>query len=237
MASADTNRVLDPIGDYTVQLPHASKLQITLLERGLLKAYLDNPRDVILTEILAVYNLQKLYEENKAAEKKKAVSGQSIKYSVLSLYFLNRVKDLGFKHYWVTQQIQKVETALNKTLDGRGRADANEKLESVLYYRDAFTNNEQNRYIALDKLLDSMVKYPENAFVNFYYMAGNTWNFGEEAYDEPGIKNIILASYFATRSFICLKKLNANGMLIQSIMYVLDWPVLPVVSAFSTDVG
>lgn len=192
----DEDRVLDPIGDYEAIYPHESEIKISEIERKLLRAYLKNPNDVIVSQVLALFNLQKFYRS-----KSNGYVGQAIRSSVLGLFFLNRSSDLGVNSRWIEINTFKVSQYLSRILDHKGMPDASENLFAVKNFREAFTSNEKNRYVVHKQLLDTIAKQPGNAFANFYFVAVNFWNAGEEDYDEPAIlNNMVLASYFAVRS-------------------------------------
>jgi hypothetical protein len=183
-----------PLSDYETFLPHATQPRIPRLERAILTAYLENPADARLAEILA------LYHWNASLEKVKKPSGTALQHSVIAYYFLNRVQDLGRGEHWVEILLERTKRALDRVAE-RGPPLHSTEGAAHKYFIDAFNYHEGNRYKAVDGLLDEFVRAPRNVLTNAYLTASNIWIGGEAGYEDPTVLySFVLSSYFSIRT-------------------------------------
>lgn len=191
----------DPISDYQTELPHTSYPMISMYERNLLRIYLENPDNVHIAKILALFNLRKSLLSGYRYD------GRALKSTVIGLYFLYRVQEYERDNRWVNRAIQKVERKLNKYIHPQNDVDVTEGLFAHRYFIDAFNYNEHNRYHASNLLLSDYLSNPDNVFTSFYIMATHSWISGEERYNDPVVlNNMITASYFSLRTMDLARK-------------------------------
>lgn len=189
--------VLDPVADYETYVPHKTQPEISPFEKFILKAYLDNPNDVSLAQFLALYHL------NQSLLRKEG--GQAVEHTIIAQYFLSRSLNLGGDQKWLRKALKKTDKELNQLI-ARGFANntvnAEEDHAAHEYFRTAFfDNHEENRYVAVEMLLDDFVSYPNNILTNTYLTTANIWVGGEAGYDDPTILySFVLSSYFSVRA-------------------------------------
>lgn len=185
----------DPISDYQTELPHTGYPMISMYERNLLRIYLENPDNVHIAKILALFNLQKSLLAGRRHD------GHALKSTVIGLYFLHRVREYERDNRWVNHAIRKVENKLAKYIHPQKDVDNTEGSFAHRYFIDAFNYNEQNRYHASNILLNSYLSNPDNVFTSFYIMSSHSWISGEERFNDPVVlNNMITAAYFSLRA-------------------------------------
>lgn len=191
----------DPISDYQTDLPHTAYPMISTFERNLLRIYLENPDNVHIAKILALFNLKKSLLVGHRHD------GNALKSTVIGLYFLHRVREYERDNLWVNRAIRKVEHKLEKYIHPNRDVDNTEGSFAHRYFIDAFNYNEQNRYHAGNILLNSYLSNPDNVFTSFYIMASHSWISGEERYNDPVVlNNVITAAYFSLRTMDLARK-------------------------------
>jgi hypothetical protein len=183
-----------PLADYETKLPHTTQPVLPAIERALLVDYLNRPRKVELVRALTDYHLLK-----SLISVGRERGGEAIRHSIFALYFLNRQKDLGVKAKVLDVTLTQVQSALNRVFNSSDPITMDEYHDAHVYYRRTFHfNQEQNRYKALDGLLQEFSKEPRNVYTSFAITALNLWVGGEADYDDPTtLYNFILGSYFS----------------------------------------
>lgn len=188
---------------WETQLPRGSLPRITPVEKHLLIAYLERPDDVRLAAILALYHL------NESLLRPGHKDGDAISHSIIAQYFLNRAQDLGNHDLWVRIALEKNHLKLSRIANRSVTVDVSENHQAHSYFIDAFNYNEQNRYVAVDKLLDDYAQHPNNALTNAYLTASNIWVGGEAGYEDPTVLySFVLSSYFSVNTVYLAKKLE-----------------------------
>lgn len=182
----------DSVSDYETYLPQSSEPRISKFERILLTAYLETPNDIVLAKLLAVHNLGHM---------RKISNGRDMKKAVLSLYFLNRALDLGANDQWLKDAVKSIESAISEVTSRRKDFDFTEGRKPHQVFLKAFNYQEEDRYVALRKLLDDFVKNPDSVITNAYVTASSIWIGGEAGYEDPTvIYYFILSAYFSART-------------------------------------
>lgn len=186
---------IDAISSYESFIPHKSKPNISYFEKAVLAAYLDNQNDIEIAKFLSFYHLEKSLLNKKIEDKAAALT-----HSIIALYFLNRVQDLGEKDKWVNKGIKKLSGKIDSIVKKSKNTpvSVDEKHESHDYFIDAFNYHEENRYLAQDKLMRDFINHNNNLHTIHLIEAVNLWNGGEAEYGDPTlIYHFILGSYFS----------------------------------------
>lgn len=195
----------NPLSDYEAKLPHTTQPDLPTVEKALLVEYLDHPTKVAVVRALMDYHLLKslLYFG-------KDKGGEALRHSILSLYFLNRQKDLGVRSNLLDATIQRLESALNRLFENGAPITMDEYHDAHVYYRRTFHfNQEQNRYKALSGLLQEIYTEPRNVYSAFAITALNLWMGGEADYDDPTtLYNFVLGSYFSRHTITLAHQLE-----------------------------
>lgn len=172
----------DSLSNYETQLPHTTQPQISRLEKCLLIAYLDRPDDTRTATLLAIHHLEKsLLRSNQSAEK-----GSALEHTIIALYFLNRMEDAGSTAPWVGPVLRMTQAAVDRVFNAAQPITLDENHSAHLFYRQTFhLNQEQNRYLALQGLLEDFYAEPRNVYTSFVLTANNLWVGGEADRDDP----------------------------------------------------
>jgi len=187
---------IDAISSYESPAPNKSVRIISEYEKSILATYLDNPKNIELTQYLAFFHL----ERSLLNSKNKDIS-DALKHSIIALYFINRAQDLGTKEKWIANGIQKLSKKINKVAvkSKNEKITLNEDHESHNYFIDAFNYHEENRYNSEALLLNDFVQNNSNLHTAHLIEALYLWNAGESVYGDPGIfYDMVLGSYFST---------------------------------------
>jgi hypothetical protein len=190
-----TPEYIDPISSYESPIPNKTKAVISDFEKTILAAYLDNPNDIQVTQFLSFYHLERSLLNKKQADKVKALTS-----SIIALYFLNRVQDLGGKDKWVDKGIKQLSAKIDSVAKKKKNTPVSidESHESHAYFIDAFNYHEENRYIAQDKLIRHFIDQNNNLHTAHLLEAVTLWNGGEAKYGDPTILyHFVLGSYFS----------------------------------------
>jgi hypothetical protein len=195
----------DTLPAYETYLPHATQADIERVERKLLTAYLDSPNDAKLAKRLAVNHLLQIVKKSEYKSEK----GDILQHTIMAQYFLYRAKRLGSVDRWIDKALGRTQTRLDKLVTAVGPNSAAEDHRAHESFRQAFHFKEQNRYIALAKLLDDFVADPNNVYTAFALTALNLWIGGEADYDDPTVLyNFVLGSYFSLRAIDLARQLE-----------------------------
>lgn len=205
-ASATTGSVNTVLPGHDVVLPHTTQAPVSDGERFLLKSYLNHPQDPTLASFLALVSLNK----SLLTDAGKSNPGDAIKYTILSQYFLGRAKELGKTSAWIQVQLNDTQNELDKVLNKASTITSDESHEAHKYYREAFHfGHEENRYIALDGLLQDFADKPGNVYTSFALNAVNAWIGGESDSDDPtALENFVLGSYFSVHAMKLAKQVE-----------------------------
>jgi hypothetical protein len=185
----------DPLAGYETRLPHPPPPKLQPVERALLIAYLNRPSDPRFAQLLAIYHLPKSLLKPVS----KAKRGTALAHTILSLYFLNRARDLGVTVPWLLPTHERTELALRRVFDNGAAVTSAESHDAHKFYRTVFhLNRQRDRYIALGKLLRDLALEPRNVYTAFALTAINLWIGSEATYDDPTmLYNFVLGSYFS----------------------------------------
>ncbi len=195
----------DPISSYETFIPRNSQPKISKFESAVLTRYLDNPKDVKIAQFLAVYHLRYALGDDK-----KWRESTRLKHSIIALYFLNRVQDLGRNDPWVNKYIKKLNKKIDKVTNyGNALVSLDESREAHSYFLETFNYKEENRFIAADKLLADYVQHPNSMHTTFLNNAVNLWIGGEADYDDPTILyNFVVGSFFSIKAMSMAQQLE-----------------------------
>ena len=192
--SATASQAVMP--QYQAALPHTTQPTISQQEKLLLQLYLDNPTDVDLCRYFAVYHLY----ESLLGNVTPGYEGVALGHTIIAAYFLERLDQLGAPVQWYPQALQLTQSALDSQFNPAGLAiTEDENHPAHLYFRETFhLNNEENRYSALDDLLQDFYSNPKNVYTSFAITAINLWIGGEADYADPTtLYNFSIGSYFS----------------------------------------
>jgi hypothetical protein len=194
------------LSNYETPLPHATQPKISHLERSLLAAYLDRPEDAALTQYLAIHHLRKSLLRPTPAAKR----GEALEHTLYALYFLNRARDTGANAPWIAPVLERTQAAVDAVFATTEPITSDEYHPAHVFYRETFhLNQEQNRYAALDELLQDFAQEPSNVYTSFVLTAVNLWMGGEADYDDPTtLYNFVLGSYFSLHTMELAQKLE-----------------------------
>ncbi len=195
------------LSEYATVFPHTTQAPISSGERFLLKTYLNHPDDSLLVSFIALVNLNKSLVSSLGRRQQ----GEGLKYTILSNYFLRRAHDLGRTEFWIGEQIEATKREIDKVLKKEHVITSEENHEAHKYFNEAFNYHEENRYIALNKLLLDFTEHPKNVYTAFAITAINLWIGGEGDYDDPTVlHNFVLGSYFSIYTMKLAKKLETD---------------------------
>lgn len=195
----------NPLTDYAVILPHTTQPKLCLFEKVILEAYLDKPKNTNMMYVLAYYHVNKslLSENNQVSP------GSALKHTIIAEYFLSRIGEFGAESSWTTRTLTKIQKRLNKLFSIENNIDLDERRDSYLYFIESFNYKEQNRYLALDKMLNDVMVNPNNVFTMFGLTTGNWWIAGESDYADPTtLYNFLLVGYFSQQAINYSHKLE-----------------------------
>jgi hypothetical protein len=183
------------LSTYETPLPHTTQPQLSHFERALLTAYLDHPDDAVLAQFLAVHHLwQSLLRPTPPSKR-----GEAMEHTIIALYFLNRARDTGATSPWLEPVLEATQEAVDEVFATTEPITSDEYHDAHVFYRQAFhLNQEQDRYLALDGLLQDFAEEPNNVYTSFVLTAINLWMGGEADHDDPTtLYNFVLGSYFS----------------------------------------
>ncbi|MFT3776262.1 MAG: hypothetical protein QM820_63770 [Minicystis sp.] len=186
----------NPLSTFATPLPHTTQPKLPQSEKTELAAYLDHPDDASLTASLAFRHVPKSLLHKTPPQKR----GEALKHTLFVLYFLNRTRDLDPSTApWVTPLLEETQAAVDQIFLGTQPITLDEFHDAHLFFRETFhLNQEQNRYDALDALLQDFTQEPRNVYSSFAITAINLWIGGEANFDDPTtLYNFILGSYFS----------------------------------------
>jgi hypothetical protein len=187
----------DPLSSYETWLPHTTQPNISGPEKALLKAYLNNPNDVPLAQLLALHHLS----QARVDEQRGGQRGRVLRHKIIAQYFLNRAKDLGGTAAWIAQHREKNQRDLDAVFGQAGTITLDEDRSAHTFFRETFHFKEANRYIATDQLLDEFVNDPNNVYTAFANTAVNLWVGSEADYDDPTVLyNFAVGSYLSNHT-------------------------------------
>ena len=195
----------DILSEYETYLPNTAKDELERSEKKLLKAYLDSPNDAKLAKRLAINHILQTVKGNEY----KLNKGEILQHTIMTQYFLHRAKSLGSVDRWVDKALGRTQKRLHKLVNVAGPNSTAEDHSAHDAFREAFHYKEQNRYMALAKLLDDFVADPNNVYTAFALTAINLWIGGEADYDDPTVVyNFVLGSYFSLRAIDLARQLE-----------------------------
>lgn len=201
LSSKQTSTPINSLTQFEVSLPNTVQPPNPALEKLLLTAYLDAPGDLQIVKLLALYHLpQSLLNPLRRQE---STLGVALEHTILSLYFVNRAKDLGASVPWIDLALPGLQAQIDGLFKRSEKISLDEYHPAHTYYRQVFHGGqEQNRYKALEKLLQDVAREPRDVYTSFALMTFNLWIGGEAHFDDPTIlNNFVLGSFFQIRAF------------------------------------
>ncbi|MFV8781304.1 carbohydrate-binding protein [Microbulbifer sp. SA54] len=181
--------------------PVTAATELGNFEKIALQAYLNNPSDARLSKILALYSLS-------SSILNKPVSGESIRYTIFSQYFLERSLNLdSASSKWVSHAHKLVDQALHN--HSASEAVYQQETNSHKAFLFAFNHEEGQRIQIVDQLLEDYSRHPGNALTSAYLTAANIWVGGEAEFSDPSVLySFVLSSYFSVRSVAMSERLE-----------------------------
>jgi hypothetical protein len=199
-------RPAQSLANLETPLPHATQPPVSNLERTLLKAYLNAPKDSLLTSFLGLYSLNKSMLGRNSQER----PGDSFKYTLLSQYFLGRAMELGRGERWIAELNKLAQARIDSVLAKGDRITSEEDHPAHKFFNETFNYHEGDRYNALAQLLDDFVAAPKNVYTSFALGAIGSWIGGEADYEDPTmLQNFVLGGFFTVQAMKLAQPLEA----------------------------
>jgi hypothetical protein len=188
-------------------LPHTTQAPTFRGERLLLRAYLDRPKDALLSSFLGLVYLDvSLSDAVKGTHR-----GAAFKHTLMANYFLNRAKELGRRDAWLRAAIASTQKRIDKVVSKGDRITSEEDHPAHVFFNQTFNDREGDRYIALEKLLDDFVDGPKNVYTSFAIDAINLWIGGEAGHDDPTVlTNFVVGSYLSVHTMKLAEQLEVD---------------------------
>lgn len=190
---------------YNAGLPHkAPAPKLSVIERGLLTKYLNRPSDARLAIGLGALH----YQESITKRKSKTI-GKSIKHAIIASYFFERAIQLDKANkLFAGIALADIKAFLKQKLPMPSVPTAHQDVVHE-FFIDAFNYHEENRYEAVDRLLQDLAYNPDNTLTNAYITSSTIWLGGEAGYDDPSILyHFIVSSYFSVRTVAMAKRME-----------------------------
>lgn len=182
---------------YEMNLPHTTQPPMPAALQRLTAAYLNRPTDQRLATFLSLVYLNRSLLNPRAG----LPPGAAFKQTLMAQYFLHRAEQLGAKSPWIAAQIRNTQQAIDGVLARQTTITSEENQPAHKFYLETFNYKEENRYLALDKLLEDFYEHPKNVYTAFTINAMNLWIGGEGDKDDPTVlENFVLGSFFSLHS-------------------------------------
>jgi hypothetical protein len=193
------------LANLETPLPHTTQPPVSNVERALVRAYLNTPKDSLLASFLGLYSLNK----SMLGRSSQAQSGEALKYTLLSQYFLGRAMELGRGEKWIAELNKLAQARIDGVLAKGERVTSEEDHPAHKFFNETFNYHEGDRYVALQRLLDDFVAAPGNVYTNFALGAVNLWVGGEADFDDPTtLENFVLGGFFTVRAMKLAQQLE-----------------------------
>ena len=203
--TAASTQATEDLSSWETYLPHASQAPVNIVERAVLKKYLDNPTDLTALQLLASDHFSKIYLYARTPNNKHL----TFRHAILAKYFISRIEDTHGKTFWTKFAKSEAEKEIAKVINKPDPISNEENHPAHAVFNQTFNYNESNRYAAEIQLLDDFVAHPNNVYTSFLLNATHLWTGGEGDYDDPTVLyNFILGSYFSIHTMSLAKTLE-----------------------------
>lgn len=193
----DDSEIDNALTNYEPIIPRGSQPKLSNFERDVLTEYLNHPEDVVLAKYLAFFHMKKM-NKVKFNLRTKGLTGRSLRHAIIGQYFIERAIELGETDRWLRSVRKFNQSRIERTMTKTSGVDTSEGFSAQSYFLDSFNNHEENRYKAIEKLLNYFVKHSNNVMASHLVMAANLWIGGEADYDDPTtLYNYIVGAYFS----------------------------------------
>lgn len=190
---------------YSSGLPNnAPAPSLPIVERSLLVTYLGNPNNARHAAGLGAIHYQKFLLKRKQKNR-----GDTIRHGIIATYFFERsIKLDKSSKLFVGIPLADISLYLKQQLPASSKPTYHQDVAHD-FFIEAFNYHEENRYIAVDLLLQDLANNPHNTLTSAYLTASNIWLGGEAGYDDPSILyHFILSSYFSVRTVAMARKME-----------------------------
>jgi hypothetical protein len=194
----------DSLSDWETYLPHSTQASVNIVERALLKKYLDKPSDRSILQILAADHLAKMHIFSRPSTRHLA-----FRHAILAKYFLSRLEETHGKKMSVSRALSEVQKEIDRVMKKSDALSNEENHPAHHFFNQTFNYNEGDRYQAEIRLLEDFVAHPNNVYTSFLLNATHLWTGGEGDYDDPTVLyNFVLGSYFSIHTMGLAKTLE-----------------------------
>jgi hypothetical protein len=194
---------------YEMDLPHATRPPMPGALQRLTASYLDRPSDKHLATFLSLVYLNRSLLNPRAG----LLPGAAFKHTLMAQYFLRRARQLGANSPWIAMQIRNTQQAIDGVLARQTTITSEEDHPAHVFYLQTFNYKEENRYLALDQLLEDFYEHPKNAYTAFTINAMNLWIGGEGDKDDPTVlENFVLGSFFSLHAIELARQIETTWL-------------------------